>query len=75
MLNEWIIGWIAHQLPRAPLHLFDANIFFPEPNTLAFSEHMFVQARDGRAAPVGGLPTLLVYNILVMAGLALTGGP
>ena len=24
-------AWIAHQLPRDPLHLFDANIFYPEP--------------------------------------------
>src|SRR4051794_14661766 len=47
MLNEWIIAWIAHQIPRAPLHLFDANIFYPEPNALAFSEHMFVQALMG----------------------------
>src|SRR5262245_9179629 len=73
MLNEWIIAWIAHQLPRAPLHLFDANIFFPEPNTLAFSEHMFVQALIGAPLLWAGLPTLLVYNLLILAGLTLTG--
>src|SRR5262245_27460284 len=73
MLNEWIIAWIAHQLPRAPLHLFDANIFFPEPNTLAFSEHMFVQSLMGAPLLWAGVPTLLVHNLLVMAGLALTG--
>ena len=28
-LNEWILAWVAHQLPRAPAHLFDANIFYP----------------------------------------------
>jgi hypothetical protein len=21
MLNEWIVAWVAHQVPRAPLHL------------------------------------------------------
>ncbi len=73
MLNEWIIGWIAHQLPRAPLQLFDANIFFPEPNTLAFSEHMFVQGLMGAPLLWAGLPTLLVYNLLILAGLTLTG--
>ena len=36
-----------HQLPRDPLHLFDANIFHPERNTLAFSEHMLPQALMG----------------------------
>ena len=72
MLNEWIVAWVAHQAPRAPLHLFDANIFHPEPRALAFSEHMTVQGLMG--APVfwlGGSP-LLAYNLLVMAGLALS---
>ena len=72
MLNEWIVAWVAHQAPRAPLHLFDANIFHPEPRTLAFSEHMTVQGLMG--APVlwlGGSP-LLAYNLLVIAGLALS---
>jgi hypothetical protein len=73
MLNEWIIAWIAHQLPRDPLHLFDANIFYPEPNTLAFSEHMFVQSLMGAPLLWAGLPTLLVHNLLLMAGLALSG--
>jgi hypothetical protein len=73
MLNEWIIGWIAHQLPRHPLHLFDANIFFPEPNTLAFSEHMFVQALMGAPLLWAGVSSLLVHNLLIMAGLTLTG--
>jgi hypothetical protein len=72
MLNEWIVAWVAHQAPRAPLQLFDANIFHPEPRTLAFSEHMTVQGLMG--APVlwlGGSP-LLAYNVLVIAGLALS---
>jgi len=72
MLNEWIVAWVAHQAPRAPLHLFDANIFHPEPRTLAFSEHMTLQGLMG--APIlwlGGSP-LLAYNLLVIAGLALS---
>jgi hypothetical protein len=72
MLNEWIVAWVAHQAPRAPLRLFDANIFYPEPRALAFSEHMTVQGAMG--APVfwaGGSP-LLAYNLLVLAGLALS---
>jgi hypothetical protein len=72
MLNEWIVAWVAHQAPHAPLHLFDANIFFPEPRALAFSEHMAVQGL--MAAPVlwlGGSP-VLAYNLLVLAGLALS---
>ena len=29
LLNAWALAWVAHQLPRAPAHIFDANIFYP----------------------------------------------
>src|SRR4030095_1120844 len=57
----------------APIPLCEANIFYPERHTLAFSEHLFVQSMIG--APVrwaGGSP-VLVYNIVFLAGLALSG--
>ena len=72
MLNEWILAWVQHQLPRDPLRLFEANIFYPAHDTLAFSEPLIVPALLG--APVrslGGSP-VLVHNLLVIAGLALT---
>lgn len=72
-LNAWIMSWVAHQIAHDPLHLFDANIFYPERRTLAFSEHLVVQSMMG--APVrwaGGSP-ILAYNIVFLAGLALTG--
>jgi PA14 domain len=73
MLNEWAIAWIAHQLPRDPVHLFDANIFHPEKHTLAYSEPLIVQGV--LAAPLIwlGASPVLAYNILLLAGLALTG--
>lgn len=36
-LFVWTLGWIAHALAHQPLAIFDANIFHPLNNTLAFS--------------------------------------
>lgn len=72
-LNAWILSWVAHQLPVAPLHLFDANIFYPEPRTLAFSEHMVVQGLMSVPFFAAGLSAVTVYNILLLLGFALSG--
>lgn len=73
VLHEWTLAWVAHQIIRDPVHLFDANIFYPQHDTLAYSDHLFPQAM--MVAPLlwaGGSP-VLAYNLLLMAGLALTG--
>ena len=73
MLNEWTVAWVGHQIVSDPLHLFDANIFFPERNTLAYSEAMLVQGVLGAPLVWLGAPTLLVYNLVLLAGFTLTG--
>ena len=72
VLNEWILAWVAHQLPRAPLRLFQGNIFHPEPDTLAFSEHMVVQSVMGLPFFSLGASPVLVYNLLLLSGFTLT---
>ena len=71
--HEWILAWDAHQLATDPRHLFDANIFYPERDTLAYSDHLLPQAL--MAAPLlwAGASPVLAYNLLLIAGLALTG--
>lgn len=34
----WNVAWVAHALTQHPFHLFDANIFHPHTQTLAYSE-------------------------------------
>ena len=48
-LNLWILGWDLGTIARDPLALvtgriFDANIFFPAEGTLAYSDHLILQA-------------------------------
>jgi hypothetical protein len=72
-LNAWAIAWVGMALLRDPLHLFDANIFYPEPRTLAFSEVMLPQALLAAPLTWAAVDPVLVYNLLAMAGLALSG--
>jgi hypothetical protein len=46
----WVVSWVAHALTSDPLSLFRANIFYPHPNALAFSEGNIVEGVIG--APV-----------------------
>jgi hypothetical protein len=72
-LNEWIVAWVAHQLPRNPARLFDGNIFYPARDTLAFSEPLIVPALIAAPALWLGASPVLAMNLLILAGFALTG--
>jgi hypothetical protein len=73
ILHEWIMAWVSHQVVSNPLHLFDANIFYPERYTLAYSDHLFVQSMMGAPLLWSGASPVLVHNLVLMAGFALTG--
>ncbi len=72
-LNAWIIAWVAHQLPRHPTQLFNANIFYPAKDSLAFSEPLIVPALLAAPALWAGASPVLAHNLLLLAGLMLTG--
>ena len=38
LYSIWNVAWVAHALVSDPVHLFDANIFYPHREALAFSE-------------------------------------
>ncbi len=73
VLHEWILAWVAHQVVTDPLHLFDANIFHPERYTLAYSDHLFVQAMLAAPFLWAGASPVLAHNIVLILGFALTG--
>ena len=71
--SVWRLAWIAHALVTRPLHLFDANIFHPTTGTLAYSDAMLLEGVVGAPLFWIGLPPVLIYNLLLMAGYAGSG--
>lgn len=73
LLQSWILAWNAHALRTNPLAIWQAPIFFPYPDTLAYTDHHLPQMI--LAAPViwaTGNPAL-AHNLLVLLSYALTG--
>jgi hypothetical protein len=66
--NMWRLRWLAHALHTSPAHLFDANIFYPEKDTLAYSDAMLVEGL--LAAPFSGLNPVAVHNLMILAPIA-----
>jgi hypothetical protein len=73
LLNAWIVDWVCHALTHSPLTLFDAPIYHPASNMLAFSENMIGIAIVALPFHLAGLPSLAVYNIALLLGFAFSG--
>lgn len=71
-LNAWILHWDYHQTFRDPLHLYDANIFYPARYALAFSENLFGAALFAFPLYAAGVSTLAVYNVVFLLGMFLS---
>src|SRR5437762_6941490 len=72
-LSIWRVSWIAHALSTRPRDLFNGNIFYPAPRTLAYSDATLFEGL--LAAPLLWLhvPPVVVYNLLLLAGFAASG--
>jgi hypothetical protein len=73
LFSVWRLSWVAHQLPRDPLHLFDANIFYPELRTLAYSDAMLATALIAAPLLWAGVHQVVAYNIVFLASFAAAG--
>lgn len=71
-LNSWILNWDYHQTFHDPLHLFDANTFYPATYTLAFSENLYGASLFGFPFYAAGASAVLVYNVLFLLGMWLS---
>jgi hypothetical protein len=69
----WTLGWDVHALLHQPLRLFDANIFHPEPRTLAYSEHVVGSALLGAPFLVASGNPVLALNVVILLSCVLSG--
>lgn len=72
-LVSWILWWDYHQTFTAPLHLFDANIFYPLHQTLAFSENDYGISLLFFPLFALGLQPLTVNSVATFLGFAFCG--
>jgi hypothetical protein len=64
--SVWIFGWQAHQLIADPLNLFQANIFYPFSNTLAFSEIILPGALLYLPFEYASNNPIFAYNLILL---------
>lgn len=69
--SVWNVAWVAHALISDPANVFNANIFYPQKGTLAYSEANLVAG--AMAAPVYALTgnPVLSHNLVVFVSLVL----
>jgi len=73
-LISWIWSWDIHALSTNPLQLFQANIFTPFTNTLAFSETMLGTALIAWPILILSNDNMnLTYNIVILLTFAISG--
>src|ERR1051325_6723455 len=72
-LVSWLMWGDYHQTFAHPLQLFHANIFYPYPYSLAFSEHMYGISVIFFPLFALGFRPLTVHAIAMFVGFALCG--
>ncbi len=71
-LNIWILAWDRHILLTEPLNFFNANIFLPAENSLAFSEHLLGDAILGMPLWLLSDNPVFIHNFVYLSVLFLS---
>ncbi|HEY3054908.1 MAG TPA: hypothetical protein VGK31_03135, partial [Thermoanaerobaculia bacterium] len=72
-INIWILDWDDYATFHQPLSLFEANIFYPAHDTLAFSENLYGIALFLMPFRALGVGPVTAHNIAMLAGFAFSG--
>src|SRR5262245_61770319 len=73
LFSMWRLAWVAHALATDPRRMFDANIFHPATNTLAYSDAMVLQGTLGAPLFWLNLHPVLIHNLLLMGAIVGSG--
>jgi hypothetical protein len=73
LFSIWRIGWVLHQLFADPTHLFDGNIFYPQPLTLTLSDPIILPALTTAPLAAIGTHPVVAYNVLMLSGFWVSG--
>jgi hypothetical protein len=71
--SMWRLAWVASRLIHEPLGMFDANIFFPERDVLAFSDAMLLPGTILAPLSWAGVGIVTIYNLALLSAIALSG--
>jgi hypothetical protein len=63
--TAWQVAYVGHAMLHDPLHLFDANAFYPHPLSLAFSDSLLGYGPAGFFGS-GTVAALVRYNVLFL---------
>jgi hypothetical protein len=73
MFSMWRLAWVAHTVFSNPTEFWNANIFYPAPNTFAYSDATLLPGL--LAAPLlwAGVPLAAVHGLLFVASFFAAG--
>ena len=67
LFNAWVLSWDVHSLATGNLHgFFDANIFYPNRRTLAYSEHLLPEALLAAPVILATHNPVLAHNLVML---------
>ncbi len=72
LFNLWRLAWIAHAI-GAGRSLFEANIYWPEHDTFAYSDAMLVEGVIAAPMLWAGVPAPIALNLLVLGTFMFSG--
>ena len=73
LMQTYVLDWDWYATLHQPLRLFQASLFYPAKDTLAYGEHMYGIAIFLFPLRMAGISALTAHNVAVILGFAFCG--